>query len=153
MPSFARICASPSSPTTVSFPDEDLQAVGAFLEFLYTGEYTPRLVPDPSGKPDSFVLEEVEDAPDVDEEGDQLLKHAQVYTLAQKLEVPQLRHLAHSKIHRINSTAKGELRYARFVYKHTDREDKVIRQPIASFWAHRSGFSRGFVGRGGDVGC
>jgi hypothetical protein len=144
-PWFAESCASYSASTPIAerliiLPDEDLEAVGAFLEFLYTNEYTPRLVPSSSGKPEDMVLEGAGNA-DIDEGGDHLLKHARVYTLAEKLQLPDLKHLAHSKIHRINSTAKGELRYAMFVYQNTSREDKTIRQPIASFWAHRSRFS------------
>ena len=93
----------------------------------------------PGLKPDEMVLEELEGATsDTDDAGDELLKHARIYTLAEQLEMPLLKELAHSKIHRINSSAKGELRYARYVYKHTTREDRTIRQPIASFWAHRS---------------
>lgn len=53
----------------------------------------------------------------------------------------ELKTLSHSKIHRISSTAKGELEYARFVYANTPKEDRTIRSPIASFWAHRSMFS------------
>ena len=46
--------------------------------------------------------------------------------------------LSHSKIHSINSTAKGEIAYARFVYANALREDITIRKPVATFWAHRS---------------
>lgn len=78
------------SKQVIELPEEDLDAVGCFLEFLYTGEYFPqkegsrKLVDDPS-------------LPDVDQEGDQLLKHARVYTLAQKFGVDELKTLAHSK--------------------------------------------------------
>lgn len=128
---------TPTYLRTVHLPDDDIDAVGAFLEYLYTKEYSPRLVAGPSGKPEDMVLEDAGDA-DVDEGGDRLLKHAKVYTLAEKLRIPELKHLAHSKIHRINSTAKGELKYAKFVYENTTRDDDTIRKPIASFWAHRS---------------
>ena len=124
-------------------PDEDLDAVGSFLQFLYTGEYFPRIIKGPTGE--EYL--EKEDAPaltsssgDVDEDGGHLLKHAKIYTLAEKLGMNELKLLAHAKIHRINSTAKGELAYARFVYANTPREDTTIRAPIASFWAHRSKF-------------
>ena len=56
---------------------EDLDAVGCFLQFLYTGEYTPRAIGE--------VLES--DIGITDDNGDQLLKHAKVYTLADKLGV------------------------------------------------------------------
>lgn len=49
-----------------------------------------------------------------------------------------LKSLASSKIHCVNSTAKGEIVYARYVYAHTGDEDTTVRAPIASFWATRS---------------
>lgn len=129
-----------SSPLTVDgLYDENLDAVGCFLQYLYTNEYTPRLIPS-STHTNELVLEAIGEN-EIDEDGSHLLKHARVYTLAEKLGMEELKTLAHSKIHRINSTAKGELEYARFVYANTPREDKTIRSPIASFWAHRSMFS------------
>lgn len=74
----------------------------------------------------------------MDESGDQLLKHARVYTLAEKFGVEKLRSLATSKIHCVNSTAKGEIAYARYVYAYTDKDDTSIRAPVANFWATRS---------------
>ena len=50
----------------------------------------------------------------------------------------QLKSIAHTKIHRTTSTARGEIAYARFVYASTSREDVAIRQPVAAFWATRS---------------
>ena len=76
--------------------------------------------------------------PDIDQTGEQLLKHARVYTLAGKLELPKLKTLAHSKIHRINSSATGEIAYARYVYANTPTNDTTIRKPVAAFWATRS---------------
>ncbi|KAJ9650311.1 hypothetical protein H2198_010377, partial [Neophaeococcomyces mojaviensis] len=64
--------------------------------------------------------------------------HAKVYTLAEKLGLPDLQSLAHSKIHRINSTAIGEIAYARYVYGNTSVHDQTIRKPVAAFWATRS---------------
>lgn len=141
-PWLAEVCAEYSADTPVGerivhLPDDNLDAVGAFLEYLYTKEYTPRLIAGPSGTPDDLILEDVGDS-DVDDCGDNLLKHARVYTLAERLRLPELKHLAHSKIHRVNSTAKGELRYAKFVYENTAKGDDTLRKPIASFWAHRS---------------
>ena len=74
----------------------------------------------------------------MDSTGAQLLKHAKVYTLAEKLGMPALRTLSHSKIHLVNSNAVAELAYARYVYSHTAREDVTIRKPVASFWGQRS---------------
>ena len=52
--------------------------------------------------------------------------------------MPELKKLAHSKIHRINSTAVGEIAYARYVYGNTPSDDTTIRRPVAAFWATRS---------------
>lgn len=76
--------------------------------------------------------------PEFDETGNQLLKHARVYTLADKLELTKLKTLAHSKIHCVNSSAKGEIAYARYVYATTPKDDETIRKPVAAFWAQRS---------------
>lgn len=117
----------------LEMPDESLDAVGCFLQYQYTGEYFPRRLPNlPDG------LETDPSIPAVDETGEQLLKHARVYTLAKKLGLPGLRDLAHSKIHRINSTAVGEMAYARYVYANTPADDTIIRRPVAAFWATRS---------------
>ncbi|KIW22789.1 uncharacterized protein PV07_11053 [Cladophialophora immunda] len=118
---------------SIELPDESLDAVGCFLQYQYTGEYFPRRLADtPDGlEPDPSV-------PAIDDTGAQLLKHARVYTLAQKLGLPDLKTLAHSKIHRINSTAVGEIAYARFVYGNTPADDVTIRKPVAAFWATRS---------------
>lgn len=113
-------------------PGEDIEAVGCFLEFLYTGEYFPKKVPG------TRALESDPSLPKVDETGVQLLKHARVYTLANKFGVASLRTLASSKIHCINSTAKGEIAYAEYVYAFTTEADTTIRAPIANFWASRS---------------
>jgi hypothetical protein len=106
--------------------------VGCFLEFLYTGDYFPRKIPG------QRLLESDPTIPKVDETGDQLLKHARVYTLAEKYGLAHLKNLASSKIHCVNSTAKGEIAYARYVYEFTSKEDTTIRAPVANFWATRS---------------
>jgi hypothetical protein len=58
--------------------------------------------------------------------------------LAETLNLPGLKSLASSKIHCVNSTAKGEIAYARYVYAHTHKDDTTIRAPVANFWATRS---------------
>ena len=63
----------------IELPSEDLDAVGCFLEFIYTGEYFPQKI---AGQ---RVLAKDLTMPDLDETGEQLLKHARVYTLADKL--------------------------------------------------------------------
>ena len=67
---------------SVEFPDGDLDSVGSFLQYLYTGEYFPRKLAQ------SGALETDPSAPSVDEDGHSLLKHARVYTLAGKLGMP-----------------------------------------------------------------
>ncbi|MCJ1392648.1 hypothetical protein MMC18_005518 [Xylographa bjoerkii] len=114
----------------IEFANEDLDAVGCFLQYLYTGEYFPKKIGD--------ALESDPAQSEFGDDGEQLLKHAKVYTLAEKLGVMELKSLAHSKVHRVNSTARGELAYARFVYANTPRSDTTIRKPIASFWGQRS---------------
>ena len=102
------------------------------MEYIYTGEYFPQKIAGQRGLAKDLTM------PDIDETGEQLLKHARVYTLADKLGMSALKTLAHSKIHCVNSSAKGEIAYARYVYATTPKEDDTIRRPIASFWAHRS---------------
>ncbi|KAK6368278.1 hypothetical protein LTS17_010019 [Exophiala oligosperma] len=118
---------------SLELPDESLDAVACFLQYQYTGEYFPRRLPNPAEG-----LESDPSVPAVDDNGAQLLKHARVYTLAQKLGMPELTTLAHSKIHRIDSTAVGEIAYARYVYGNTPAGDTTIRKPVAAFWATRS---------------
>ncbi|KAI4280803.1 MAG: hypothetical protein L6R38_004165 [Xanthoria sp. 2 TBL-2021] len=122
---------SSSDSKRIKLGEDDLDAMSCFLEYLYTGEYFPH-------KLSSGNLEVDPALPKVDESGAQLLKHAKVYTLAEKLEMPALKSLSHSKIHLINSTAPAELNYARYVYSHTNRDDHTIRKPVASFWGQRS---------------
>ncbi|KAH7170064.1 hypothetical protein EDB81DRAFT_151624 [Dactylonectria macrodidyma] len=126
------VFADDGSPRQVELTEFDVDAVGCFLEYLYTGEYFPKKLPG------QRVLESDPEIPSVDSNGDQLLKHARVYTLAEKLGVPGLKKLASSKIHCVNSTAKGEIAYARYVYAYTGTDDTAIRAPVASFWATRS---------------
>ena len=121
------------APLTISLPTESLDAITCFLQYQYTGEYFPRRLP---SVPDGLELDP--SLPATDHTGAQLLKHARVYTLADKLGLPDLKTLAHSKIHRINSTAVGEIAYARYVYGNTAADDTTIRRPVAHFWATRS---------------
>ncbi|KGQ08110.1 hypothetical protein BBAD15_g6588 [Beauveria bassiana D1-5] len=134
-PYFEQLCQSfieDGSPRSIELPEEDYNAMGSFLEFLYTGEYFPRKVPG------QRVLEHDPTAPGIDDDGDHLLRHARIYTIADKFGMELLKKLASSKIHCINSTARGELAYARYVYAHTAPDDAAVRAPIASFWAARS---------------
>lgn len=123
----------PNDRPRLNLPSESLDAIGCFLQYQYTGEYFPRRIP---SNPDG--LESDPTMPAVDETGAQLLKHARVYTLAEKFGLPELKTLAHSKIHRINSSAVGEIAYARYVYGNTPADDTTIRKPVAAFWATRS---------------
>lgn len=110
----------------IDMPSEDLDAMGCFLQYLYTGEYYPKKL-----SANKLELGGSDD-------GVQLLKHARVYTLAEKLGVTDLTHLAISKVHLVQSTARGEIEYARYVYGNTPRTDSRIRKPIAAFWGARS---------------
>ncbi len=121
-----------TQPRQVELTNEEIDAVGCFLEYLYTGDYFPRKV---QGQR-SLKLDP--SLPSVDETGEQLLKHARVYTLAEKFGIDRLKSLASSKIHCVNSTAKGEITYARYVYQYTRNDDTTVRAPIANFWATRS---------------
>lgn len=115
-------------------PDVDVDAMGSAIEYLYVGEYFPKKT---SGARDA-PLERDPRLPPADDSGLGLLVHARIYTLADRLRLPLLKSLAHSKIHRTASTAKGELAYARYVYKESNPEDATIRRPVAAFWATRS---------------
>lgn len=127
-----RILLPSAQPRQLELVQDNIDAVGCFLEYLYTGEYFPKKLPG------QRTLETDPSIPAVDETGDQLLKHARVYTLADKFQVPALRTLASSKIHCVNSTAKGEIAYAQYVYANTPEDDTTIRAPVANFWASRS---------------
>lgn len=59
----------------IDMPSENLDAMGCFLQFLYTDEYYPRLL---AG--DKLEIQEQDD-------GTQLLRHGRIYTLAQKFQV------------------------------------------------------------------
>ncbi|KAI1375819.1 hypothetical protein F4677DRAFT_420808 [Hypoxylon crocopeplum] len=134
-PFFSDACAAftdDGSPRQIDLASEELDAVGCFLEFLYTGDYFPKKLPSQRS------LESDPSIPTVDETGEQLLKHARVYTLAEKFGVDKLKSLASSKIHCVNSTAKGEIAYARYIYQYTHKDDTTVRAPVANFWATRS---------------
>ncbi|KAI1497534.1 hypothetical protein F5X99DRAFT_396645 [Biscogniauxia marginata] len=134
-PFFADACATfadDGSPRQIELVGEELDAVGCFLEFLYTGDYFPKKLPG------QRTLEQDPAFPSVDETGEQLLKHARVYTLAEKFGMDKLKSLASSKIHCVNSTAKGEITYARYIYQYTSKDDTTVRAPVANFWATRS---------------
>ncbi|KAA8652295.1 uncharacterized protein ATNIH1004_001199 [Aspergillus tanneri] len=120
---------SDSGSRRIELPDENVEAFGYFLQYQYTQDYS--ISPATSSTEDVVIGE-------IDDSGDQLLKHARVYTLAEKLGMPSLKTLAHSKIHRINSSPHGEITYARYVYTHTPVDDVTIRKSVASFWAMRS---------------
>ncbi|EUC44329.1 hypothetical protein COCMIDRAFT_37790 [Bipolaris oryzae ATCC 44560] len=125
---------APGGPRQIVYSDCDIDAMGSVVEYLYTGEYFPKKT---SSARDAS-LEKDPRQPEIDHEGVGLLVHARIYTLAERLQLPELKSLAHSKIHRTASTAKGELAYARYVYKESDPEDATIRKPVAAFWATRS---------------
>ncbi|KAF2774398.1 hypothetical protein EJ03DRAFT_263038 [Teratosphaeria nubilosa] len=122
---------SGAAPRRMLLPNDDLSATSSVLEYLYKTDYFPTL-------DGPQALEYDPTVPQPDEHGIGLLRHARVYTLAQRFGLPQLAQLAHKKIHLTQSTAKGEIAYARFVYKETSPDDASIRRPVAQFWATRS---------------
>ncbi|KAF2732982.1 hypothetical protein EJ04DRAFT_544371 [Polyplosphaeria fusca] len=135
-PEFARQIEAfaPGSRQQINFSDVDVDAMGSVIEYLYTSEYFPKRTSSARDAP----LERDPRLPSADDDGLGLLVHARIYTLADRLGLPELKSLAHSKIHRTASTAKGELAYARYVYKESNPEDTTIRKPVAAFWATRS---------------
>lgn len=124
----------PKQPRQIVFADCEVDTMGSALEYLYTGEYFPKKTSSARDAP----LEKDPRQPVPDDDGIGLLVHARVYTLAERLGLPELKSLAHSKIHHTASTTRGELAYARFVYQETKPDDTTIRKPIAAFWAARS---------------
>lgn len=121
-----------SSPRVIDLQNDDILATSSVLEWIYKGDYFPTMDAQKSS------LEYDPSVPAPDDQGVGLLRHARVYTLAQRFGLPELAGLAHRKIHLTSSTAKGEIAYARFVYKETTPEDLQIRRPVAAFWATRS---------------
>ncbi|KAF7189367.1 hypothetical protein HII31_09345 [Pseudocercospora fuligena] len=133
-PFFQEACAQFSSGAArrrIELQNDDEAATASVLEYLYKSDYFPALSGNTNLEYDATV-------PSPDNDGVGLLRHARVYTLAQKFGLPQLAALAHKKIHLTQSTAKGEIAYARFVYKETSPDDESIRKPVAAFWATRS---------------
>ena len=120
-----------TSPRRIDLPNDDLEAASSVLEYLYKADYFPNLTGNNQLEYDPTV-------PQPDNEGVALLRHARVYTLGQRFGLQALSQLAHKKIHLTQSTAKGEIAYARFVYKETSPDDESIRRPVAAFWATRS---------------
>ncbi|KAJ5630557.1 uncharacterized protein N7484_010657 [Penicillium longicatenatum] len=112
-----------AGPRRILLPTENVETFGCFLQFQYTRDYTVTQSECPSTK--------------TDDSGEQLLRHARIYTLAEKLGLPHLKSLAHKNIHKVRSTPGGELAYARYVYTHTQPDDTPIRKPVASYWATR----------------
>ncbi|KAJ5207188.1 hypothetical protein N7491_002181 [Penicillium cf. griseofulvum] len=122
-----------SGPRRITLPDEDVDAFGCFLQFQYTRDYT-------------VTQTETSGETAEDKSGDELLRHARIYTLAEKLDLPALQRIAHGKIHKVKSSPKAELSYARYVYTHTPTIDATIRKPVATYWANHSHLLRQEVG-------
>ena len=120
----------PGAPRRIELPNDDIDACAAVLEYIYKGDYFPTV----SGN----TMEYDPSVPSPDDSGVALLRHTRVYTIAKRFGLPALAGVAHKKIHLTQSTAKGEIAYARFVYKETSTEDEAIRKPVAAFWATRS---------------
>jgi hypothetical protein len=132
-PFFAQACEqfTDATPRQIDLRNDDIEATASVLEYLYKSDYFPNLQEKNSIEYDPTI-------PQPDNDGLGLLRHARVYTLAQRFGLPALAATAHRKIHLTESTAKGEIAYARFVYKETSPDDENIRKPVAAFWAQRS---------------
>ncbi|CAG8889511.1 unnamed protein product [Penicillium egyptiacum] len=122
-----------SGPRRISLPEENVDAFGCFLQFQYTRDYTVTRTETPGETTE-------------DKSGDELLRHARIYTLAEKLGLPDLQRIAHAKIHKVKSSPVAELSYARYVYTHTPAADNTIRKPVAAYWANQSHVLRQEVG-------
>jgi hypothetical protein len=107
----------PGVPRRIELPNDDIDACAAVLEYIYKGDYFPTV----SGN----TMEYDPSVPSPDDSGVALLRHARVYTIAKRFGLPALAGVAHKKIHLTQSTAKGEIAYARFVYKETSTEDEA----------------------------
>ncbi|KAI5298757.1 hypothetical protein KEM55_002980 [Ascosphaera atra] len=114
----------------VELPDESVEAVGCFLQYQYRGEYNAS-----SSSGDDEDNEDDRSPPAPDDAGEQLLRHARVFFLASKFGHDELKRLARHKIHRIESTPRGEIAYARFIYANKSADAWELRRPAANFWA------------------
>jgi hypothetical protein len=125
---FAQACEQFTDRTSrqIDLSNDYLEATASVLEYLYKSDYFPNLQEKNSIEYDPTI-------PQPDNDGLGLLRHARVYTLAQRFDLSALAATAHRKIHLTESTAKGEIAYARFVYKETSPDDENIRKPVAAF--------------------
>ncbi|KAJ5411946.1 uncharacterized protein N7487_006305 [Penicillium crustosum] len=122
-----------SGPRRITLPEENVDAFSCFLQFQYTRDYTVAQTETPGETAE-------------DKSGEELLRHARIYTLAEKLGLPTLQRIAHSKIHKVQSSPNAELSYARYVYTHTPTADTTIRKPVATYWANQAHVLRQEVG-------
>jgi len=65
----------------IELGEDDVDAMGSFLEYLYKGDYFPKRMADGQLETDAST-------PAIDEDGDQLLRHARIYNLAEKFYMP-----------------------------------------------------------------
>lgn len=101
----------------LELPDDDPDAVGAMVSFLYQDEYTPRIVrsvtgarslePLPSGQPHTRSM------------------HIHVHMLSEKYTIAALRELAFRKIFLINAPDEAFLDFLREVYALTPQDSKL----------------------------
>ncbi|KAI5305935.1 GPI transamidase component [Ascosphaera pollenicola] len=122
-PYIREIIESEDTPVGQIFlPEESVEAVGCFLQYQYKGEY--------------IVYPSETDGDDAEEySGEELLRHARVFFLASKFGHDELKRLARHKIHRVESTPRGEIAYARYVYGNKSPAAAELRRPVANFWA------------------
>lgn len=138
----------------VNLPDEEPEILSCVLEFLYKGDYFPRLLH--SKRRDSWELENAQDVnntggrgsseatffhPDV---GEFVLRDTVVYCAAEKYGLEELKHLALRK-QGLQSGIPVDviLRSARFAYDHTpDSESRLRAHYLALIIRSRKTFKR-----------
>ncbi|KAI4240152.1 MAG: hypothetical protein L6R40_005285 [Gallowayella cf. fulva] len=126
-----------SSAKRVALPDEDPQVFSCVLEYLYKGDYYPRLVF--NKRHASFQLEDqdpsnlggrgcVESTVDIPGAGGALLKDTVVYCAAERYGLDELKRLALRKQGLQSGIAVDViLRSARFAYENTPDSDSKLR--------------------------
>ncbi|PYH96360.1 hypothetical protein BO71DRAFT_349191 [Aspergillus ellipticus CBS 707.79] len=140
---------SPSYPRNINLPDEQPEVFSCILEFLYRGDYFPRLQHDRAR--DTWQLEST--SPNGDNcaatmyhhaAGAEILRDTAVYCLAQKFSLETLKRLALKKqgLHS-NIPCSTILTSARYAYAHTpDNESKLRAHYLALIIRSRGTFKR-----------
>ncbi|KAI5799122.1 hypothetical protein DFH27DRAFT_611510 [Peziza echinospora] len=100
----------------IELPDDDPEAIGSMVSFLYSEEYFPRIVRMHGNRA-------LEPLPDGHEHTRSL--HVQVHTTAEKYNIPNLRDLAFRKVFLIDAVDMEFLNFLREVYTLTPPTSKL----------------------------